>query len=362
MINVMRFICGWIRVIIMISRPGGVKAVASENMILRQQLITLSRQYKRSPKLKTSDRIFFGMLVNWVNPRRLSRITIILKPATILKFHRALVKRKYHLLFSNKTPSRPGRKGPSEELIKLIVEMKRRNPRYGYLRIAMQIQKTFGIKLDKGVVKRVLDKNYKPTSPYNEGPSWLSFIGHMKDSLWSVDLFRVESIHLKSYWVMTVMDQFSRKIIGFSVRSANINGVDVCCMFNEIISGEKFPKYLSTDNDRLFRFHRWQSNLRVLNIKEIKSVPYTPQSHPYVERLIGITRQEYLDQLLFWNALDLERKLNHFKCYYNNECAHSALNRNTPRKKADNSTCKVISIDKLSIVGNPMLVIYFSCQ
>ena len=75
-------------------------------------------------------------------------------------------------------------------------------------------------------------------------------------------------------------------------------------------------------------------------------MPYTPQSHPYVERLIGITRQEYLDHLLFWNALDLERKLNQFKYYYNDERAHSALSRNTPRKKADDSTCKVISIDK----------------
>ena len=63
---------------------------AAKNMVLRQQLISLSRQHKRSPKLNTLDRIMFGMLARWINPRRLSRIAITLKPATILKFHRAL--------------------------------------------------------------------------------------------------------------------------------------------------------------------------------------------------------------------------------------------------------------------------------
>lgn len=160
--------------------------------MLRQQLIRLSRRYKRSPKLTSSDRILFALLGGWIKPKRLSRILILLKPATLLKFHKALVERKYHLLFSNKTPKKPAPKGSSDELIKLILEMKKRNPRYGYLRIAIQIQDAFAIELDKGVVKRVLDKHYQPTTPYDNGPSWLSFIGHMKDSLWSVDLFWCE--------------------------------------------------------------------------------------------------------------------------------------------------------------------------
>ena len=231
MTNAIRFICGWIRVMIKLLRPGGVKAIAAENIALRQQLITLSRQYKRSPKLNTSDRILFALLGSWIKPKRLSKIAILLKPATLLKFHKALVNRKYHFLFSNKIPRKPGRKGPSDDIIQLIVEMKKRNPRYGYLRIAMQIQHAFGIELDKGVVKRVLDKNYKPTTPCDEGPSWLTFIGHLKDSLWSLDFFRVESILLKSHWVMVVMDQFSRRIIGFSVHAGDLNGIIICRIF-----------------------------------------------------------------------------------------------------------------------------------
>src|SRR5450631_2275100 len=83
-------------------------------------------------------------------------------------------------------------------------------------------------------------------------------------------------------------------------------------MFNQAISGKPLPKHLSTDHDPLFRCHRWRANLRVLEIDEIKTVPFVPCSHPLVEGLIGTIRREYLDHLSFWSRLDLQRKLARF--------------------------------------------------
>ena len=60
--------------------------------------------------------------------------------------------------------------------------------------------------------------HYKPDPNNHNGPSCLSLIGNMKDSLWSIDLFRCESITLNSHWVLVVMDQWSRRIIGFGVQ------------------------------------------------------------------------------------------------------------------------------------------------
>jgi len=141
------------------------------------------------------------------------------------------------------------------------------------------------------------------------------------------------------------MDQFTRQIIGFAVRQSDLNGIAICVMFNSIISGKKRPTYLSSDNDPLFRFHRWQANLRILEVKEIKSVPYTPVSHPFVERLIGTTRRELLDRILFWNANDLQNKLDMFQHYYNDKRAHNSLDKMTSVKKANEKTRQVISID-----------------
>jgi transposase InsO family protein len=64
-------------------------------------------------------------------------------------------------------------------------------------------------------------------------PSWLTFFANKNDSLWSIDLFRAESITLCRYWVMLVLDVFSRRIVGFNVRLAHEDGIAVCCMFNE---------------------------------------------------------------------------------------------------------------------------------
>src|SRR3984893_10990257 len=192
----------------------------------------------------------------FVSPHRIPKLSASLKPATLFKFHKALVHRKYRLLFSSSCRRRkPGPKGPSAQLIAAIVEMKHRNPKFGCVRIAQQIAHAFGIEINKDVVRRVLSKHFR-LEPGADGPSWLTLIAHAKDSVWSVDLFRVESILLRSHWVMLVMDVFTRRIIGFGIAPACIDGVSVCRMFNCATAGRPKPKYLSTDHDPLFRFHR----------------------------------------------------------------------------------------------------------
>ena len=247
----------------------------------------------------------------------------------LMRFHHTLVKRKYGLLFSPQKKRKPGPKGPSEELIRAIVEIKHRNPRYGCPKIALLISRAFGMEIDKDVVRRVLAKRHPPASG-SRGPSWLTFIGHLRDSLWSVDLFRCESIRLKSHWMMVVMDQFTRRIIGFAVQAGDIDGVVLCRIFNCAIFGMGIPKYLSSDHDPLFTFHQWQANLPVLDAEEIKTIPYVPISHPFIERLIGTIRREYVDHTLFWSAEDLECKLEDFKTYYNGYRVHYTLEGQTP--------------------------------
>lgn len=173
----------------------------------------MARRTKRTPKLSILDRIIYGFLGYHISEKRLSKIAIIIKPSTILKFHQDLVKRKYKFLLSRKT-----------------------------------------------------SKKY-------------------------------------------------------------------------------FPKYLNSDNDPLFTYHRWQENLRILEIEEIKSVPYTPPSHPFVERLIGTVRRELLDQILFWNEMDLEKKLKLFQNHYNNERGHLGIEEIPPAEKYSENRAKVIKLD-----------------
>ena len=204
-----------------LNRPSGSRAVIAENLLLKQQLIIHSRSRQRAPNLSTQYRTLLGFLSLFLNPRGLMRYAVITKPSTLLHFHNALKKRKYRLLYSTRGGRKPGPKGPSKEVINAIVEMKQRNPRYGCRRIAQQINLAFGLNLDRDTVRRVLAVHYKP-DPSMRGPSWLTTLGHAKDSLWSVDLFRRESILLKSHWVMVIMDQYTRRIIGLTTTSIGV--------------------------------------------------------------------------------------------------------------------------------------------
>ena len=135
---------------------------------------------------------------------------------------------------------------------------------------------------------------------------------------------------LQSYWVLVVMDQFTRRLVGVCVHRGAITGADVCRMFNAASHRQGFPRHFSTDHDPVFEAHRWAANLRIWEIEEIKTIPHVPLSHPFVERVIGTIRREFLDHVLFWNSRDLERKLGEFQAYYNEARCHASLDGPPP--------------------------------
>jgi putative transposase len=111
--------------------PGGARSVVAESVLLKYQLLILNRSRKRSPTLGVSDRMVAGLCALLIRPSRLIRSAIVVKPSTLLRLHRALTKRKYRLLFSSTVPRKPGPKGPGQDVIAAVVEMKRRNPTWG---------------------------------------------------------------------------------------------------------------------------------------------------------------------------------------------------------------------------------------
>jgi putative transposase len=80
--------------------PGGTRQVAAESLLLKHQLLISNRSRQRAPNLTMLDRLVLGLTTLFVSPHRIPKLSAILKPATLFKFHKALVHRKYRLLFS----------------------------------------------------------------------------------------------------------------------------------------------------------------------------------------------------------------------------------------------------------------------
>ena len=123
--------------------PGGAKAIVADSLLMKQQLLIINRSRRRAPNLTPFDRLLLGFWSLFLNPHHLQRAAVILRPSTLLNFHDLLKKRKYRLLYSSCRKRKPGPKGPSQELIEAIVEMKRRNSRFGCPRIAQEINKAY---------------------------------------------------------------------------------------------------------------------------------------------------------------------------------------------------------------------------
>ncbi|MGB7934891.1 MAG: helix-turn-helix domain-containing protein [Gammaproteobacteria bacterium] len=145
---------------------------------------TAAPGYESKPETRTQsnrpDRFLPGFWSLLLSPRHIQRAAVILRPSTLLNFHRLLKQRKYRQLYSAHRKGKPGPKGSSFELIQAIIELKCLNPRFGCPRISQQINRAFGTDIDKDVVQRVLAIQYRPESG-GSGPSWLTFLGHAKD-------------------------------------------------------------------------------------------------------------------------------------------------------------------------------------
>ena len=90
--------------------PGGARSIIAESLLLKHQLLILNRSRSRAPNLRPFDRVIAGLCTDLIRRARLIRTAIVLRPSTLMRFHEALVKRKYRWLFTPKRRRKPGPK------------------------------------------------------------------------------------------------------------------------------------------------------------------------------------------------------------------------------------------------------------
>ena len=139
--------------------------------------------------------------------QHLNQVMLIFKPDTVLRWHRELVRRKWTF----KRTGKPGRPGISSELEALIIRLAKENPRRGYGKIQGELLK-LGYKLCASSVRNILKRHrITPSSEHSSG-SWRAFLGHYKDQILACDFFTVETIWLKTTYVLFFIELGSRRI------------------------------------------------------------------------------------------------------------------------------------------------------
>jgi transposase len=247
----------------------------------------------------------------------------IVSPATLVRWHRELVRRKWTY---RHRPSQ-GRPPIDPEIRALILGMARENPRWGCVRIKGELQ-GLGIVVSATTIRTVLRRAGLGPAPRRDGPTWRHFLTAQAKGIVACDFFTVETVLLKTLYVLVFMHVETRRILGIGV-STNPDGTWVTQQArNLLMEVDDHPdlrvRYLLRDRDTKY-CRSFDAAFAGEGI-EIVLTPYrTPQANGHVERLIGGVRREVLDQVLIIHRRHLVDVLRAYATHHNWHRPHRGL-------------------------------------
>jgi putative transposase len=295
------------------------RQLAVEVLALRHQLGVLQRSVKR-PRLTDADRGLWVLLSRrWAG---WSDSLIIVKPATVIKWHRAGFRRYW----AWRSRPKGGRPGIDPETRKLIKQMANANV-WGAPRIHGELLK-LGIRISEATVSKYLPRRSKPPSQ-----TWRTFLENHVDTLVSVDFFTVPTVFFHVLFVFVVLAHDRRRILSINVTSSP----SAAWTANQIVQAfpwESAPRYLLRDRDGIYGAV-FRNRVRNLGIKEVVIARRSPWQNPYAERVIGTLRRELLDHVIVMNERHLRRLLRTYVTEYYHPCrTHLSLGKDAPEPRA----------------------------
>jgi putative transposase len=288
-----------------------------EIVVLQHELGILRRQTTR-PAMTTVDRLFLAAASRLL-PRSRWR-SFIITPATLLRWHRRLVAKRW-------TPSRrAGRPPIRPDVRELVLRLARENPRWGYQRIVGEL-KGLGVAVSATSVRTWLREGGLGPVGTRPGSTWREFIRAHRQSVLAVDFFTVETVWLQRLYVLFFIELGSRRV-HFAGCTPNPSGPWVTQQARQLtwtLAERQEPlRFLIRDRDQKFS----ESFDRVFQSDgiEIVRTPFrAPQANGVAERFVRTVRAECLDWLLILNGQHLEQVVRVFIDHYNGHRPHRAL-------------------------------------
>ena len=192
-----------VRLIGSLTRRGRVSQLQLENAVLRHQVKVLRRTVRR-PELCDRDRAFLAAA-----SRALSRdrwASFMITPQTLFRWHRQLVRRKW--TYRRRPPGRPPLDPKTTDL---VIRLASENPRWGCVRIQGELRK-LGIRVGASTIRRILRRSGLGPAPRRTGPTWSEFLRAQGRGVLACDFFTVETVFLKTLYVLFFIEPSSRQV------------------------------------------------------------------------------------------------------------------------------------------------------
>jgi len=318
-----------------------------EIAVLRHQLMVLRRQVAR-PRYTPTDRMVLASLAKLMSRERWA--VFLVTPATLLRWHRELVCRRW----TYPGGGRPGRRPLEPAIVELVLRLARENLRWGYLRIVGECRK-LGVAVSATSVRTILRRHRLGPAPRRNGPTWTQFLRAQAAGILARDFLTVETVGLTRLYVLFFVEVDRRRVHLAGV-TAHPTGQWVT---------QQVRNLLMTLQDNAGRASRWRFLIRdrdtkftaafdaVLaaeDIEVVKIPPRAPQANAYAERWVRTARTECLDWVLIWNRGHLHRVLTAFVAHYNTARPHRSLDLDVPAPATDASVTTLPTVGRVERV------------
>ena len=320
----------------------------TEILVLRHQIAVLERQLGgRKVRFTPADRVLLAALLHRLGPRALGRMRLLVRPDTVLRWHRDLV-RKRHAARSR--PGRPGRPRTVRSVRVLVLRLVRENPAWGYRRVHGELL-VLGVKAAPSTVWEILKKAGIDPAPGRSATTWAGFLSSQAEALLACDFFETVTLSGTRVFVLAVIEHHTRRIrvlgatthpttswVAQAARNLVMDLQDAGCR----------ARFLIRDRDGKFP-ELFDAVLADGGIEVVLSGVRMPRMNSIMERWVQTCRRELLDRTLIGNQHHLLHALREFERFYNGHRPHQGIANARPLRPLPSPITNLDQIAHLDI-------------
>ncbi|WP_333771538.1 integrase core domain-containing protein [Streptomyces sp. IBSBF 2435] len=295
-----------------------------EILALRHQIAVLERQLSgQRVQFDPRDRVFLAALLHHLPKEALRRMRLLVRPDTVMRWHRDLVARRHA---ARSRPHRGGRPRTVRSIRALVLRLVRDNPSWGYRRVHGELL-VLGVKVAASTVWEILHDAGIPPAPERASSTWADFLHSQADALLACDFFETITLSGARLYVFAVIEHANRRIriLGATAHPTAAWMIQVARnLVMDLEDAGSRARFLIRDRDGKFPA-LFDTILADAGIEVVPSGVRMPRMNSIMERWVQTCRHELLDRTLIWNHRHLHHALREFEHFYNEHRPHQGI-------------------------------------
>ncbi|MGW5686032.1 integrase core domain-containing protein [Nonomuraea sp. NPDC003754] len=301
-----------------------------EILALRHQINVLHRQLGADVRVRfaAEDRTFLAALLEPLPREVLRRLRLLVRPDTVLRWHRDLMKRRHARTCR---PNRRGRPPTVRSIRVLILRLVRENPSWGYRRVHGELT-TLGIKVAALTVWEILKQEGLDPAPERASTTWADFLRSQAGALLACDFIETITLNGQRQYILAIIEHASRRVRVLGTTAHPNASWVIQAVTNLVMDLEDAgcrARYLIRDRDAKFPL-LMDEILADAGVQTVLTGIRMPRMNAVMERWVQSCRRELLDRCLIWNERHLRHALREYEKFYYQHRAHQALAQAAP--------------------------------